>query len=255
MAVNVRTIAAGTDATPNSVNNALNDLAGAIEDREDGTVALASPQITSFVNSLHDHEDNAGGGLLSLDALSSSGQATDLAVVTDGSGGFNYLALLAVPTGTILSFASTTIPAGYLVCDGQVVSRATYADLFAVIGDTFGAGNGSTTFGMPDLRGRTDIGMDNMGTSEGAADRVEDSDADDLGGSGGFETHTLTASELAEHTHPLAVQRTGEDALDRNVIDNWTSGDTTSTYSGPNTGGDAHNNMQPWMSLLKIIKT
>ena len=173
MAVNVRTIAAGTDATPNSVNNALNDLAGAIEDREDGTVALASPQITSFVNSLHDHEDNAGGGLLSLDALSSSGQATGQAVVTDGSGGFNYLALLAVPTGTVLSFASTTIPAGYLVCDGQVVSRATYADLFAVIGDTFGAGNGSTTFGMPDLRGRTAIGMDDMGTSEGAAGRVD----------------------------------------------------------------------------------
>lgn len=66
-----------------------------------------------------------------------------------------------VPTGTIQWYAKNTPPAGWLVCDGSAVSRSTYSDLFAVIGTTFGAGNGSTTFNLPDLRGEFIRGWDN----------------------------------------------------------------------------------------------
>lgn len=66
----------------------------------------------------------------------------------------------AFPIGGITAFAGTSAPAGYLICDGSAVSRSTYASLFAVIGTAFGAGDGSTTFNLPDLRGRFLRGVD-----------------------------------------------------------------------------------------------
>lgn len=65
-----------------------------------------------------------------------------------------------VPLGAVMAFAMTTAPAGWLKCDGAFVSRATYAELFASIGTAFGAGDGSTTFGLPDLRGEFVRGWD-----------------------------------------------------------------------------------------------
>ena len=62
------------------------------------------------------------------------------------------------PPGTVTAFAGSTAPAGWLLCDGSAVSRTAYAALFAVIGTTYGAGNGSTTFTLPDLRGRVAAG-------------------------------------------------------------------------------------------------
>ena len=67
----------------------------------------------------------------------------------------------AAPVGAVMHFARTTAPDGWLECNGQAVSRTTYADLFAVIGTTFGVGNGSTTFNLPDLRGEFIRGWDN----------------------------------------------------------------------------------------------
>lgn len=63
-----------------------------------------------------------------------------------------------IPTGTLHAFAGATAPLGYLLCDGTAVSRTTYASLFAVVGTTYGSGNGSTTFNLPDLRGRVPVG-------------------------------------------------------------------------------------------------
>lgn len=63
-----------------------------------------------------------------------------------------------VPIGTILEFAGSTAPANYLMCNGQAVSRTEYAELFLVIGTTYGSGNGSTTFNVPDRRGRVGVG-------------------------------------------------------------------------------------------------
>ena len=70
---------------------------------------------------------------------------------------------LTPPTGTVVPFAGPSAPTGWLFCFGQTVSRTTYAALFAALGTTYGAGDGSTTFVLPDLRGRLPSGKDDMG--------------------------------------------------------------------------------------------
>lgn len=87
-----------------------------------------------------------------------------------------------------MTFAGTAAPEGYLMCDGAAVSRTTYATLFAVIGTTFGAGDGSTTFNVPDLSGRVPLGV---------------SSSHLLGSTGGSETVTLTEQELPAHVHEV----------------------------------------------------
>jgi len=106
----------------------------------------------------------------------------------------------STPPGVINQYAGTTAPTGYLLCQGQAVSRATYADLFAIIGTTYGAGNGSTTFNLPDLRQRIPVGMHSSGTFNA------------LNNTGGAETHTITTAQLPAHTHgvgTLATNSTG----------------------------------------------
>ena len=95
---------------------------------------------------------------------------------------------MSEPAGIIMPFAGTVAPENYLFCDGSTVSRTTYATLFDVIGTTFGAGDGSTTFNVPDLSGRVPLGV---------------SQAHALGSTGGSETVTLTESELPAHTHEV----------------------------------------------------
>lgn len=99
-------------------------------------------------------------------------------VVNTLSASLDGSATQLVPTGSILTYAGSSAPAGWLVCDGQAVSRTTYANLFSALGTTFGTGDGSTTFNLPDLRGRFIRYDDNMGShgisgvsSTGAASR------------------------------------------------------------------------------------
>lgn len=116
---------------------------------------------------------------------------------------------LLVPTGTILPFCGTILPSGgYLWGTGQAVSRTTYSTLFGVMGTTYGSGNGSTTFNVPDMRGRTAVGADNFGGA-GKANRLEEktyssdglTNHNFLGGTGGQYQHVLSQFELAEHNH------------------------------------------------------
>lgn len=95
------------------------------------------------------------------------------------------------PTGTILMWPTSSAPTGYLLCNGSAISRSTYAALFAVIGTTYGTGDGSTTFNLPDLRGRVPVGT---GQGSGLTNRA-------LAATGGEESHTLTTSEMPSHTH------------------------------------------------------
>ena len=104
------------------------------------------------------------------------------------------------PVGSIKMFAGSAMPSQWLKCDGSAVSRITYAELFAVIGTTYGEGNGSTTFNLPNFSGRTAIGV---GSSE-----TTGASSHELGSSGGSETHThttaghtLTVNEMPSHTH------------------------------------------------------
>ena len=100
--------------------------------------------------------------------------------------------------GSVIPFSGSTIPNGYLLCDGSAVSRTTYADLFSVVGTTYGAGDESTTFNLPNLSGKVP-----MGSSQDYA----------LGSSGGEETHTLILGEIASHTHEVP-QHGHEDDLE-----------------------------------------
>lgn len=112
----------------------------------------------------------------------------------------NGFALL--PIGIIFPYGGTSAPSGYLLCYGQDVSRTTYADLYAIVGDTYGAGDGSTTFTLPDLRGRVVAGQDDMGGS--SANRLTNADdglnGDTLGATGGGETQVLVTGNLPPYT-------------------------------------------------------
>ena len=103
--------------------------------------------------------DNAASDI-TLTLPSSDGNADDV-LQSDGSGNLSFAALpQAVPTGSVHMMATTTAPSGYLKCNGAAVSRTTYADLFAIIGTAHGAGDGSSTFNVPDLRGEFVRGWD-----------------------------------------------------------------------------------------------
>jgi hypothetical protein len=80
-------------------------------------------------------------------------------------------AVVAMPVGGMADWAGSGDPVDlhWLLCDGRAVNRVEYSDLFGAIGTTYGVGDGSTTFNLPDLRGRASVGPDNMGTAAGAA--------------------------------------------------------------------------------------
>ena len=97
---------------------------------------------------------------ITLTLPNSDGNANDV-LQSDGSGNLSFAALpQAVPTGSVHLMATTTVPGGYLKCDGSAISRTTYSDLFGLIGTAHGAGDGSTTFNVPDLRGEFVRGWD-----------------------------------------------------------------------------------------------
>ena len=164
------------------------------------------------------------------------------------------------PTGGVMQFAGATAPTGWLVCNGASLLRATYPALFAAIGTTWGAVDG-THFTLPDLRGRTPIGV---GTGTGLTART-------LGATTGTETHLLTAAESGEpghnhaqtghaHTFP-GVLNVAAGAAGTAVITNTNTPPSTSNVTAVNAAApaapaaQAHNNMQPSAAVNFIIKT
>lgn len=109
-----------------------------------------------------------------------------------GSGG--------VPAGSIIAYSGTSDPAGYMIADGRAVSRTTYSTLFAAIGTTYGSGDGSTTFNLPDLRGRFLRGVDGAaGVDPNAATRT----AMASGGNTGNNVGSVQADAIQGHKHNL----------------------------------------------------
>jgi microcystin-dependent protein len=108
---------------------------------------------------------------------------------------------LSIPTGAYFPYGGASAPTGYLLCDGTAYSRSTYSALFAVIGTSYGTGDGATTFNVPDLRGRTPFGRDNMGGSDAARIPSSITGRTSMGGTGGAGQVTLAETNLPSHSH------------------------------------------------------
>lgn len=152
-----------------------------------------------------------------------------------------------VPTGTVVPFAGSNAPKDYLICDGSAISRQIYSKLFEVIGTIYGSGDGSSTFNLPNIKGNVIVGCDSS-----------NSKFNSLGMTGGEETHKLTTSEMPSHNHRQTV--TASRSGSGNTYVSWNANNLTgNTDTGArntlNTGGNqAHNNLQPYITLNYIIK-
>jgi len=188
--------------------------------------------------------------------------------------------------GNITATARSTAPSGYLICDGSSVSRTEYSTLFAAIGTAYGVGDGSTTFGIPNLKGRVIVGVDAV-----------QPEFDVRGEVGGSKAETLTTAQMPAHTHiqdahnhtqnshnhtqnahghtvlrsttagggsnrfsqgPAPTSATTAEDLGTTVATNiaTTATNIAATATNQNTGGGgAHNNLQPYMALQYLIKT
>ena len=153
--------------------------------------------------------------------------------------------------GDIKLFAGAAAPQKWMLCDGSAIRRDTYSALFSVIGTTYGAGNGETTFNIPDLRGRVPLGS--------SADHA-------LGTRGGAETHALTIAQMPSHTHTanssISIGSRGGSGsglayLDpANLSNAYKSVTFEPTVTNANTGGgEAFSVMNPFATINYIIYT
>ena len=149
--------------------------------------------------------------------------------------------ITSILTGSIIMYGSGSIPTGYLECNAQAVSRSTYADLFAVIGTTFGVGDGSTTFNVPDLRDNFPVGV--SGTKA-------------LGTKAGSNTATLAETNLASHSHGVSGSNYTAAQVNTTSVQPRQSAYNFSINVIDNTGsGTAFNTFPPYIALTFIIKT
>ena len=179
--------------------------------------------------------------------------------------GANLTGIEGIPTATIVPWSSSSVPSGFLECNGAAVSRSTYSALFAIVSTTYGAGDGASTFNLPDLQ--DNVAMGKSGTkalaSTGGANTVAASGT--VGGS--TANATLSTAQLASHSHsylegqnnnPVPNQR---GATVRNNVSN--SGTTQNTGSGTGHShnmsatftGSATSVVQPYLTIIYIIKT
>lgn len=149
--------------------------------------------------------------------------------------------------GDIKITACSNAPAGWLTCDGSAISRTDYSNLFSAIGTTYGSGDGSTTFNIPNLKGRVVVGIDGS-----------DTDFSAIGKTGGEKAHRLTVNEMPSHTHGASYYTIAQPGgssvgkLSGGSSYSLIRGDTTTSNTG---NGTAHNNLQPYMALNYIIYT
>lgn len=216
-------------------------------------------RLTNFTNphvyygNLHvEHNETVGGD---LDVCGNLHVGKDLTARSYYATGNFYLDnYLLIPYGTIIQSAAVVVPDGWLLCNGALLSRFDYSDLFGVLLYTYGGSDNS--FNIPDLRGRTVIGA-------GQGYALSNYDLGDLGGE---ETHTLSVNEMPRHSHTSnaigntigLITANGQNTA--NSVDNVGTGEPNLYAALPaltiDTSGNSypHNNMQPYFALNYLIK-
>lgn len=197
---------------------------------------------------------------------------TGLAAATDAGDAVTFgQSQAAIAPGVINMFGGSQAPSGSLLCNGAAYSRTAYPALFAAIGTTYGAGDGATTFNVPNLQGRVPVGA---GTGYG------------LGSTGGAATVALTEAQMPAHAHAGTTSAVGDHAHSNGLGSGgllavnvgfggiglstagtsytWTHAILTTGEAGAHShtiqtdtrgSGQAHNNMQPYVVINYIIKT
>ena len=164
-----------------------------------------------------------------------------------------YFDTLYVTAGTVVDFAGSSAPTGWLICNGATISQATYAALYAIIGHTYGADPGGGNFILPDCRGKATVGYLAADSNFGALGNV----------AAGEKTHLLTGAEsgVPAHNHPQNANSLIGDSNNHWAYPTGTPMADISIY-GANTqnntaanAASAHNNIQPSIVFNKIIKT
>jgi len=206
-------------------------------------------------------------------------QADEVLMLNSASGALERVKVrdLGTPAGVVVAFGGWTAPEGWLPCDGSAVSRTTYARLFSVIEERYGAGDTSTTFNVPDTRGRVIAGRD-TDPGSGLADRltaaVSGIAAGTLGAVGGAQSIALSLAQTAAHTHGMKGVTVTGITFQQNSVNTGAqprlqaiSMSNGVTYTNANSpvglvdstdsqgSGAAHANAQPTIVLTSIIKT
>lgn len=223
-------VVTGTTISSNWANTTLSDMATAL------TGSVAADGQTPITGNLQ-----MGGNKIT--GMADGSAATDAATVGQ------LASVNSVVTGTIQMWPTTSAPSGYLLCAGSAVSRTTYAALFAVIGTTFGTGDGSTTFNLPNYADRMPIGSGtiaaSIGVTGGSKDAIVVSHTHSITDPGHFHSYGGVQSQGLENGNSILA--TGGTSYSTNTKTTGISVNTTGS-SGTNA------NLPPYLGINFIIK-
>ena len=176
--------------------------------------------------------------------------------------GSDLTGIEGIPTATIVPWSSSSVPTGFLECNGQAVSRSTYSALFAIVASTYGGGDGSSTFNVPNLSDKVAVGKSNNKALASAAGAETVTSTGNVGGS--TANASLSTDQLASHTHTLPGQ-SGNQGGNMPWNTRHPSQNPSSGSAGGGTGhshnmsanftGDATSVLQPYLTIIYIIKT